>query len=58
MISDRGRSVVVCNDKEYAEALEANREPDGIGFPRVAGAEWGAPVGPGVVSVAVTRQVQ
>jgi hypothetical protein len=58
VISDRLRSIVVCNDKEYAEALEANREPDGIGFPQEAEAEWGGPVGPGVVSVAVTRQVQ
>ena len=31
--SDRGRTVIVCNEAEYRKASQAGREPDGIGFP-------------------------
>jgi hypothetical protein len=36
VVVDRGRSVVICNEKEYIAAQEEGREPKGIGFPREA----------------------
>ena len=36
VVVDRGRTVVICNEKEYATAQAEGREPDGIGFPREA----------------------
>ena len=39
VVSDRGRSVVVCNEKEYAKACAEQRQPEGIGFPRDAVSE-------------------
>ena len=39
VVADRGRSVVVCNEREYARARAEQREPEGIGFPRDAVSE-------------------
>ena len=39
VVADRGRSVVVCNEREYTKARDEHREPDGIGFPREAVSE-------------------
>ena len=36
VVADLGRTVVVCNEKEYARAVAEGREPEGIGFPREA----------------------
>ena len=36
VVADLGRTVVVCNEKEYASATGEGREPEGIGFPREA----------------------
>ena len=33
VVKDGGTFVVVCNEREYAAAMEQGREPDGIGFP-------------------------
>ena len=34
VVADKGRSVVVCNEREFERAQEERRQPDGIGFPR------------------------
>jgi hypothetical protein len=39
VVADKGRSVVVCNEGEYASARAEHRDPDGIGFPREAVSE-------------------
>jgi hypothetical protein len=36
VVEDGGEFVVVCNEREYAAALEQGREPEGIGFPKAA----------------------
>ena len=36
VVADKGRSVVVCNEREFERAQEERREPDGVGFPREA----------------------
>jgi len=34
VVLDRGNSVVVCSEREYAAAVASKRRPEGIGFPR------------------------
>jgi hypothetical protein len=34
VVAEKGHSIVVCNEVEYARAREEHRLPDGIGFPR------------------------
>jgi hypothetical protein len=34
VLSDKGSVVVICSESEYREALEEDREPSGLGFPR------------------------
>jgi hypothetical protein len=36
VVRDGGRSIVVCHESEYRDALRESRKPDGIGFPRSA----------------------
>lgn len=36
VVADLGSTIIICNDLEYFKALEQNREPQGIGFPREA----------------------
>lgn len=33
---DCGKTVVVCNEAEYVNAMKEGRNPDGVGFPRDA----------------------
>jgi hypothetical protein len=34
VVSDLGRTVVICCEAEYKAATVAGREPEGVGFPR------------------------
>jgi hypothetical protein len=34
VVIDRGRSVVLCAEREYNTAQNEGQEPEGIGFPR------------------------
>jgi hypothetical protein len=34
VVADRGSIIVVCSEREFADAAEKDRQPDGIGFPR------------------------
>ena len=36
VVSDLGKTVVVCNEAEYRRAKKEGRKPHGIGFPREA----------------------
>jgi hypothetical protein len=36
VVEDIGRTVVICNEREYQGALAEGRNPEGIGFPRSA----------------------
>jgi len=34
VVADRGRTIEVCNEHEYKQAVADGRKPSGIGFPR------------------------
>jgi hypothetical protein len=34
VVSDLGRTVIVCIEDEFQQAKRESREPDGVGFPR------------------------
>lgn len=34
VICDKGKIVVICSEEEFQEAINQNREPQGLGFPR------------------------
>jgi hypothetical protein len=34
VVTDRGRTVVICAEVEYQAAIREKREPEGVGFPR------------------------
>lgn len=36
VVRDGGRTVIVCNESEYRDAIREGRKPDGIGFPHSA----------------------
>jgi hypothetical protein len=36
VVRDAGRSIIVCRESEYLQAVRDGRRPNGIGFPRSA----------------------
>jgi hypothetical protein len=34
VVSDLGRTVILCVEDEFQQAKRESREPDGVGFPR------------------------
>jgi len=34
VVTDNGRTVVICTEAEYQAAMREKREPEGVGFPR------------------------
>ena len=36
VVRDLGKTVVICNESEYRNAVQEHREADDIGFPRSA----------------------